>query len=46
MVKQQRRAVHYLNGAPAGILAVYDNGGKTLDRFTVAVADSIAPQFF
>lgn len=43
-LKQQRRAWHYVKGAPAGILAVYDNGGKTLDRFTVAVSDKIAPQ--
>lgn len=42
--KQQRRAVHYMRRAPKGILAVYDNGGKTLDRFTVAVDDSIMSQ--
>ena len=30
-----RRATKYLDGAPALVLAIYDNGGKTFDRYTV-----------
>lgn len=35
MNKPRRVAAHYLEGAPDHVAAIYDNGGKTFDRYTV-----------
>jgi hypothetical protein len=32
--KPRRSRARWLEGAPAALLAVYDNGGKTADRYT------------
>lgn len=31
--RPRRTRAHYLDGAPKGLLAVYDNGGKSCDRY-------------
>jgi hypothetical protein len=34
-----RRAKKYLDGAPRQVVAIYDNGGKTWDRYTVVYSE-------
>ena len=38
----RRQSARWLDGdCPRGVLALYDNGGKTFDRFTVFYADPV-----
>lgn len=42
MVKPRRASKRWLDGdCPSGVLAIFDNRGKTADRYTVVYADPI-----
>lgn len=36
----RRAPKRFIEGAPKELIAVYDNGGKTLDRYTAVYSDS------
>lgn len=41
MIKPRRNRKAFLEGAPSALLAVYDNGGETFDRYTALYGEHL-----